>query len=130
MIYTYNGKTININLGKLSGSQVKAGWYNPRDGGETEIGTFPNSGTRNLILPGSADGKDWVLALDAVKEELIPEANHVSDSSFLISCSLFLVKYNFSAPDVEAKCICPDLIPEFYRLSTTTGCPGFLLPFH
>jgi len=65
-IYTYNGKTININQGKLSGAQVKAGWFNPRDGGETEIGTFPNSGTREFDPPGEpADGNDWVLTLDA-----------------------------------------------------------------
>lgn len=68
-IYTYNGKNIPVQLGKLKGDQVKATWYSPRDGKETEIGTFANEGTHAFDPPGEPkDGNDWVLILDSVEE--------------------------------------------------------------
>jgi hypothetical protein len=65
-IYTYNGKTIALNLGKIRGDKITATWFNPRDGSETVIGTFPNSGVKEFDPPGEpADGNDWVLVLDS-----------------------------------------------------------------
>lgn len=67
-VYTYNGRAMPVRLGKLTGAQVKAAWYSPRDGKTTAIGTFPNQGTRTFDPPGQPqDGNDWVLVLDAVK---------------------------------------------------------------
>jgi len=43
---------------------VKAWWFNPRDGGATPIGEFPNSGEREFAPPGAGEFLDWVLVLD------------------------------------------------------------------
>ena len=41
-IYTYNARNVKVNMGKISGEQVIASWFNPRYGGFTKIGTFRN----------------------------------------------------------------------------------------
>ncbi|EHQ30806.1 glycoside hydrolase family 140 protein [Mucilaginibacter paludis] len=66
-IYTYNGRSINVNLGKIAGDKVKASWFNPRNGEIKAIGTFANTGTKAFKSPGAvANGNDWVLILDKV----------------------------------------------------------------
>ncbi|HTI11594.1 MAG TPA: DUF4038 domain-containing protein [Puia sp.] len=68
-IYTCNGRTMTISMGKITGSQVRASWYSPRDGSWQEIGLFPNKGVQTFDPPGEpANGNDWVLVLDGVKE--------------------------------------------------------------
>jgi len=75
MIYSAQGESFSIEMGKVSGSEVKAWWYNPRDGVSTFIGEFDNSGTQTFNPPGepNADidqwgmmrnGNDWILVLD------------------------------------------------------------------
>jgi hypothetical protein len=64
-IYTYNGRDIPVNLGKVQGAKVKASWYDPRTGETKTIGTFPNTGTKTFKPAGEVkDGNDWVLILD------------------------------------------------------------------
>ncbi|MBW4889023.1 glycoside hydrolase family 140 protein [Mucilaginibacter sp. HMF5004] len=64
-IYTYNGRDIPVNLGKIQGAKVKASWYDPRTGETQLIGTFPNKGTKTFKPAGEVmDGNDWVLILD------------------------------------------------------------------
>jgi hypothetical protein len=54
-----------MRLGAISGRQVKASWYSPRNGRLTPIGTFANSGERRFDPPGDTKpGHDWVLVLD------------------------------------------------------------------
>ncbi|TLM89866.1 DUF4038 domain-containing protein [Hymenobacter jeollabukensis] len=66
-VYTYTGRNIKVNLGKIGGSKVKASWFSPRDGKTTAIGTFPNKGTQEFNAPGEPkNGNDWVLVLDGV----------------------------------------------------------------
>jgi hypothetical protein len=72
-VYTGAGMAFNVNLGKVSGSRVKAYWYNPRNGSSTEIGIFENSGTREFRPQYEGLGSDWVLVLDdAAKEYRAP----------------------------------------------------------
>jgi hypothetical protein len=67
-IYTYNGKNIPVEMGKIAGNEMKATWFNPRDGSQTEIGTFFNRRVNEFDPPGEpSDGNDWVLILDSVK---------------------------------------------------------------
>lgn len=67
-VYTYNGKPMTLNLGKIEGAQVKASWFNPRTGKIWEIGTFANKGIKQFKTPGTPkNGNDWVLILDSVK---------------------------------------------------------------
>jgi hypothetical protein len=64
LIYTYNGRTISVNMGKIKGKDVEAAWYNPRNGKTTKIGTFKNEGIQDFKPSGAqVDGNDWVLML-------------------------------------------------------------------
>jgi hypothetical protein len=63
-VYTGSGIAFTVNLGKISGAQVRAHWYNPRNGTSTEIGVFDNSGTREFRPQYEGLGSDWVLVLD------------------------------------------------------------------
>ena len=64
-IYTWNGRDIPVNLGKIAGEKVKASWYDPRTGETKLIGTFPNTGTKTFNPAGGVkNGNDWVLILD------------------------------------------------------------------
>ncbi len=62
-IYTPRGKTFTVGMSKIGGANVKASWFNPRDGSSTDIGLFTNAGKRSFDPPGK--GVDWVLVLDS-----------------------------------------------------------------
>lgn len=63
-IYSGAGHKFTVNFGKISGAQVKAHWFNPRNGAATLIGTFDNQGTREFKPQFEGFGSDWVLVLD------------------------------------------------------------------
>lgn len=68
LIYTYNGRKITVNMGKISGNKVTATWYNPRNGEKTQIGIFDNKGKKEFQPSGKKeDGNDWVLILTSNK---------------------------------------------------------------
>jgi hypothetical protein len=73
-VYDYSGRKFKINMGIISGSTVKAWWFNPRNGNASLIGTFENSGTQTFDPPGEkAEGNDWVLVMDdAAKKYDLP----------------------------------------------------------
>jgi len=67
MIYTYTGRNIPVQMGKIAGTKVKASWFKPTDGMTIAIGEFENTGTHEFNPPGEpAHGNDWVLILDSV----------------------------------------------------------------
>jgi hypothetical protein len=76
LAYTYTGRRFEIRMGIISGKQVRAWWYDPRNGSARQIGVFPNEGSRAFTPPGSpAPGNDWILVLDdAVKKFSTPGA--------------------------------------------------------
>ena len=60
MIYIPRGGSVDVNLAKITGQGVAASWFNPRDGSTTQIGPYPNTGTRIFDAPGGvANGNDW-----------------------------------------------------------------------
>jgi hypothetical protein len=66
-IYTYTGRNITVQMGKIAGQRVKASWFKPSDGTKIELGEFENHGTHEFDPPGEpAEGNDWVLILDSV----------------------------------------------------------------
>jgi Protein of unknown function (DUF4038)/Putative collagen-binding domain of a collagenase len=68
LFYSTKGNPFTVNMGKISGKQVSASWFDPRNGQSTTIGVFDNSGERRFAPPGSGYGQDWVLVLeDAAK---------------------------------------------------------------
>jgi hypothetical protein len=77
MIYSSQGNTFTVVMGKVSGTEVKAWWYNPRDGQATYIGEFQNRDTHTFNPPGEPtegiiedgfvrNGNDWILVLDDI----------------------------------------------------------------
>jgi hypothetical protein len=80
MVYTPLGQPVTVNLETLSGTQVRAWWYDTRHGTATEIGTFPRQGTREFKPSIHGKGNDWVLVLDdAAKGFAAP--GHVVDAA-------------------------------------------------
>jgi hypothetical protein len=71
-VYVASGKAVTVDLGKLSGKELKAYWYDPRSGEAKEIGTFARSGKREFTPPSSGAGNDWVLVLDDVARKYPP----------------------------------------------------------
>jgi hypothetical protein len=66
-IYTCNGSTMNVNLGKMHWTRLKASWFNPRNGTITEIGTYKARDIKAFDPPGEkTNGNDWVLILDRI----------------------------------------------------------------
>ncbi|MET0393788.1 MAG: DUF4038 domain-containing protein, partial [Chitinophagaceae bacterium] len=66
-IYTYTGRTIQVQMGKIAGMQVKASWYDPRTGNLARLGTFSNTGVKTFDPPGEEQaGNDWVLVLESI----------------------------------------------------------------
>jgi len=64
MVYSPIGRAFKVRMDVISGSNVKAWWFNPRTGQASEIGTFPNTGTREFLPPDAGEYLDWVLVLD------------------------------------------------------------------
>lgn len=59
--YMPTSRTIGVNMSKISGSQAKGWWFDPRTGKASPIGEFRTEGSRQFTPP--AEG-DWVLMLD------------------------------------------------------------------
>jgi hypothetical protein len=71
-VYSAQGRPFTVNMGKISGTQVKGWWYNPRTGTSVAIGEFDNSGTREFVCPAEGFGSDWVLVLDDASKKFPP----------------------------------------------------------
>jgi hypothetical protein len=63
-VYTASGKSVTVNLNRLSGTRVTARWYNPRAGKSVYLGVYAKSGARTFKAPSSGVNNDWVLVLD------------------------------------------------------------------
>jgi hypothetical protein len=73
-VYTPRGNGFEVDMTKLSGTQVYGWWYSPRDGlcYDTEerptdrpFGSYPVQATRRFSPPSpSGEGRDWVLILE------------------------------------------------------------------
>ncbi|MCX2452516.1 glycoside hydrolase family 140 protein [Pedobacter sp. PLR] len=66
-VYTYNGRIIPLKMGVIAGDQLKASWFDPRNGKTTLIGHVDNKGIHEFDPPGTEkNGNDWVLILDKI----------------------------------------------------------------
>lgn len=59
--YMPTARKITVDMTKVSGTQVKAWWFNPGKGLATLIRTYPANGTKDFT---PSDSRDWVLVLD------------------------------------------------------------------
>jgi hypothetical protein len=64
MVYAPIGRPFSVRMDKVTGAKVTASWFNPRNGEAKEIGSFPNTGTREFSPPDAGEALDWVLVLD------------------------------------------------------------------
>ncbi|HEV7333833.1 MAG TPA: glycoside hydrolase family 140 protein [Flavisolibacter sp.] len=64
MAYLPYGRKITLSTTKLKGSQLKAWWFNPRDGRTLPIAAFANSGSREFTPHSVGRGSDWLLIID------------------------------------------------------------------
>ena len=59
--YIPTSRGFSVEMSKLGGREVKAWWYDPRNGQAAAAGTYPTSGRHEFTPPGEGD---WVLVLD------------------------------------------------------------------
>lgn len=65
LVYTYTGRPFEVDTNFLRGKELRAWWFDPRNGSAKAIGSVPGGGTRKFTPPGSPQaGNDWVLVLD------------------------------------------------------------------
>ncbi len=63
MIYVEGGRRdVEVRLAVLSGTVIRAWWYDPHTGESVIHGDYLRAGTLRLTTP--VDGDDWVLVLD------------------------------------------------------------------
>jgi len=62
--YTPRSRPLSVKMDKITGTKVKAHWYDPRNGKWHEIGEYPNTGVREFEPPSKGERDDWVLVLD------------------------------------------------------------------
>jgi len=70
MAYLSVGQPATIVMKKITGSQVKAFWFDPREGKTREIGIFANKGFRTFTPPSSGINSDWILVIDDLAANL------------------------------------------------------------
>jgi hypothetical protein len=69
MVYAPVGRAFSVRLDKVSGSRVRAWWFNPRTGTSTLIDETDNpGGMRRFVPPDAGEHLDWILVLDDVSK--------------------------------------------------------------
>ena len=71
-VYAPLGRKVSVHVDKLSGTSVRAWWYDPRHGTAAEIGVFDKQGPREFTPPIHGKGNDWVLVLDDAAQAFPP----------------------------------------------------------
>jgi hypothetical protein len=72
MIYAPVGRKFRVVMNKITGSRVKAWWFNPRNGRAEAIGEYPSLGTQEFTPPELGEHLDWVLVLDSASKNFPP----------------------------------------------------------
>lgn len=63
-VYSASGKAFSVNPGKISGTELTAFWYDPRNGKVKDAGKVDHSTVNRFMPPTSGYGHDWVLVID------------------------------------------------------------------
>jgi hypothetical protein len=64
IVYIPFGRKTTVNTGVIKGTELKAWWFNPRDGRTIAIPTFENTGKKDFTPSSIGRGSDWVLIID------------------------------------------------------------------
>jgi hypothetical protein len=70
LAYLPFGHVVIAKTSRISGSSVKAQWFNPRDGSFTQIGRYSNRDMCEFVPPSNGDDNDWVLVLEDASKDL------------------------------------------------------------
>ncbi|HEY0679427.1 MAG TPA: glycoside hydrolase family 140 protein, partial [Chitinophagaceae bacterium] len=69
-VYTWTGAPFRLQLGKITGKNIRCRWFDPRTGAYLKPWTRANSGTATFDPPGAqANGNDWVLILETINSK-------------------------------------------------------------
>jgi hypothetical protein len=68
-IYSAQGKKFTVNTSKLSGKELQAYWFNPKNGEIKNADKFSKKEKQEFTPPSSGYGHDWVLILDDVSKK-------------------------------------------------------------
>ncbi len=63
-VYSSQGRKFTVNLNKISGNELVARWYNPKNGESRDAGRFKKTAQKEFSPPSSGYGHDWVLIVD------------------------------------------------------------------
>ena len=66
LVYIPSGQHVDIDLRSMRGARARAGWHNPRNGAYSKIGEVECGEKVNFAPPYDAEGRDWVLVVDAL----------------------------------------------------------------
>jgi hypothetical protein len=75
LVYVPDGSAVKIDLKKLTGSGLKAWWFDPRNGGANPVGDFNNQNVQEFIPPTAAkagEANDWVLVVEDASKHYPP----------------------------------------------------------
>jgi hypothetical protein len=64
MIYIPQAKTVTVDTSTIAAPQLRAWWYDPRNGTAQLAGEYSNEEQREFTPPASGEGSDWVLVID------------------------------------------------------------------
>ena len=64
MVYAPVGRPFQVRTSLVKGQQLRAWWFNPRNGLSQEIGESANTGEATFTPPDPGEMLDWVLVLD------------------------------------------------------------------
>jgi hypothetical protein len=70
LAYLPFGHVVVAKTSRITGSYVKAQWFNPRDGSFTQIGRYAKRDMREFVPPSMGDDDDWVLVLEDASKDL------------------------------------------------------------
>jgi hypothetical protein len=68
-IYSSQGKKFQANVSKISGTEMVATWYNPKNGEKQDAGKFTNEDEKEFTPPSQGYGHDWVLIIDDASQK-------------------------------------------------------------
>jgi hypothetical protein len=63
-VYTAQGRNFSVSTESITGKDLVAQWYNPRNGEVKTAGRFSKKGRLEFEPPSSGYGHDWVLIID------------------------------------------------------------------
>ena len=63
-VYCPGGRSLTVELGRLSGPAIAGWWFDPRTGAARPIGERAGGTDETFDPPASGPGNDWVLVLD------------------------------------------------------------------